>query len=191
MGLINDDQVPVRNFQLLLQRLAAREFVQAGDAAVHLLKDIAADRRFRPVIRQQFKMQAEFLIQLVLPLFGQVSGRHDQAAPEISADHHLFDEQAGHDGLACAWVVRQNIAQRQPPDHFLIHGGYLVRQRLHRRSMNSQIGVKEMGKVDAVSFGDQAHGIAVGIKAPGQSVLQDLETGLILAVNQLIAELAL
>jgi len=45
--------------------------------------------------------------QLVLPLLGEAAGADDEAALEIAASDQFLDEEAGHDRLAGAGIVRE------------------------------------------------------------------------------------
>ena len=51
----------------------------------------------------------ELAEQLILPLLRQIAGCHDQTTLQIAARDQLLDEQTGHDGFACAGVVRKDV----------------------------------------------------------------------------------
>ena len=125
------------------------------------------------------------LVELVLPLFGQIARADDQAAAHIAADHQFLDEQAGHDGLARTGVVRQHVAQRLTGQHFLVHRRDLVRQRLDGRGVHGQIGVEEVREVDAVGLRDEAKLLPRRVETPRQALLHDLQRGFILAEEEL------
>ena len=57
------------------------------------------------VAAEDLEAQAELLLQFVLPLVGEATGRDDEAALQVAAEQQLLDEQAGHDGLARAGIV--------------------------------------------------------------------------------------
>ena len=86
MRFVAYDQVPIAGLQLILHFRATGKFIQSGDAEVHLRKYITRNGRFKPVVRQDFKAQMEFLKKLILPLLAQVTGCDDQAAFQIAAD---------------------------------------------------------------------------------------------------------
>ena len=70
---VADDQVPIRCAELVLQFLIARELVQTGNAEIDFVENVSRYGGFQAVIGQNFKAQMEFLIELVLPLLGQIS----------------------------------------------------------------------------------------------------------------------
>ena len=191
MRLIADDQIPLGDLELFLQGFIPRELIQTADTKVCLSEYISAGGGFDAVIGQNLKAEMELGIQLVLPLFRQTAGRYDQTALQVAARDQLTDEEPGHDGLAGTGVIRQNKTEREPGQHLLIYSGDLVRERLHGGGMYGQIGVKQMGQADAVSFGSQAHLCAVCIEAPGQAVVLDLKAGLILPIEKLSSQSAL
>jgi hypothetical protein len=112
-------------------------------------------------------------VEFVLPLFGQAAGADDQAALQVAAGDQFLDEQAGHDGLAGARVVRQQEAQRLARQHGLIDGGDLVRQRIDDRGVHRQHRVEQVREADALGLGNQAEQRAVAVEAPGPALLDD------------------
>ncbi len=192
VGLVADHQVPaaVRGLELLLYVLVARELVEAGDDQVGFQKPVAGARGFQLVVGEDLEGQMKAAIQLVLPLLGQAAGADDQAALQVAPGDQLLDEQAGHDGLAGAGVVGQQEAQRLARQHGLVDGGDLVRQRIDHGGVHRQHRVEEMGQADAVGLGDQAEEGAVAVETPGPALLDDLQAGLVVAVEQLVGDLA-
>ena len=57
--------------------------------------------------------------------------------------------------------------------------------------MDSQIWIKDVGKVDPIGLRCQTHGITVRVKAPRQVVLQHLKLYLVFPVHELAGEHAL
>ena len=96
----------------------------------------------------------------------------------------------GHDRLAGARVVGQQEAQRLARQHRLVDGRDLVRQRLDERGVDGQHRIEEVRQADAVRLGDQPEQRAVAVEAPGPALLDDLEPGLVVAVEQLVGDLA-
>ena len=81
MRLVADDEVPLRGPEFLLHFRAAGELVQPRDAQVGFLKGIAGDGGGQAVVGKDLKAQVELLVELVLPLFGQIA----RADRELSA----------------------------------------------------------------------------------------------------------
>ena len=103
VGLVADHQIPLRGgLQLLLDVLIPGELVHAGDQVVLVVERVGGAGGLDHVAGENLEVQAELLVQLVLPLLGERAGRDDQAALQVAADHQLLDEQPGHDGLARA-----------------------------------------------------------------------------------------
>ena len=122
---------------------------------------------FDLVAGQDVEAEAEFLGQLVLPLLDQTSGRDDEAALKIAADQELLDEQSRHDGLAGAWIVGEQEAQRLTRKHFAVNGRDLVRQRLDLGGADGEVGIEKIGQTDAIGFGGQPEQAAVGVEGVG------------------------
>ena len=78
---------------------------------------------------------------------GEIPGAHDHAAVQVTADQQFLDEQTGHDRLAGAGVIRQEKAERLPPQHLALDGGDLMRQRVHHRGVDGEKRVKQMEPV--------------------------------------------
>jgi len=62
-----------------------------------------------------------------------------------------------------------------------------VRQRLDDRSVNGEHWVEQMGKMDALGLGNETKQSAVSVKAPRLPFFNDLQFGLAIAVQQLVA----
>ena len=56
--------------------------------------------------------------------------------------------------------------------------------------MDREHRVEEVGEADALRLGDQAEERAVAVEAPGPALLDDLEPRLVVAVEQLVGDLA-
>jgi hypothetical protein len=134
VGFVADHQVPaaIGRLELLLHVFVARELVEAGDDQVGFEEPVAGARRFELVVGENLEGQVKAPVEFVLPLFGQAAGADDQAALQVAAGDQFLDQQAGHDGLAGAGVVRQQKAQRLARQHRFIDRGDLVRQRDRR-----------------------------------------------------------
>jgi hypothetical protein len=65
-----------------------------------------------------------------------------------------------------------------------------VRERAYIGGVDGQDGVEEVGEADALGFGDQAEESAVAVEAPRAALLDDLEPGLVVAVEEAVVDLA-
>ena len=142
VGLVAHHEVPGGRPELLLYLVVAGKLIQAADAEVHLVEGVARGRRLEHLVGEDGELQPELAPQLVLPLLHEVAWRHDEAALEVAAGHHLLDEEARHDRLSRAGVVREHVAQRQARQHILINGLDLVGQGLDGRGAYGQVGVE-------------------------------------------------
>jgi len=166
VGFVADDKIPVRSLQFFLNGFVTGQLVEPGDGQRRFVKGVARNGGFKTVIGEDLEAQMEFLEELVLPLFRKTSGADDKTAPEVSACKELLDEEAGHDGLARAGVVRKDVAQGQTAQHFLINSGNLMRKRLHIRGMDGEVRVEEMGVVYTPCFRSEAELCSVGVETP-------------------------
>ncbi len=191
--LVADDEVvaAVRRAELLLHVLVARQLVEARDGEVVLEEPVAGAGGLELVVGQDLEGQMEAPVQLVLPLLGEAAGADDEAALEVAARDQLLDEQPGHDRLAGARVVGEQEAQRLARQHRLVDGGDLVRQRLDERGVDGEHGIEQVGQADAVRLGDEAEERAVAVEAPGPARLDDLETRLVVPVEDLVRDTAI
>ena len=107
---------------------------------------------------ERFAKPAE---QFVLPLDRQRRRAQDQHAVDGLAELHLLDEQAGHDGLARAGVVRQQEAEPGLRQHPQVDGLDLVRQRADARQADGEVAVVRVGKADAGGLDEQPEALGV------------------------------
>ena len=192
VSLIANDEVPVAvaGLEFLLHFFVAGEFVEAGDDEVGLEEPVAGAGGFELVVGEDFEGQLETAVELVLPLFGQPAGTDDEAALEVAAGDQPLYEEPGHDGLAGARVVGEEEAQRRTGQHGLVDGGDLVGERLDVGGVDGQQGIEEMGKADALGFGNETEEGAVAVEAPGAGLLGDADAGLVVAVEELVGDFA-
>ena len=190
--LVADDEIPaaVRRLELLLHVLVARELVETGDDQVGFEEPVAGARGLELVVGEDLERQVEAAVELVLPLLGQAARADDEATLQIAARDQLLDQQPGHDRLAGAGVVGEQEAQRLAGQHRLVDRRDLVRQRLDHRGVDRQHRIEQVGEADALRLGDQPEERAVAIEAPGPPLLHDLEARLVVAVEQLVRDLA-
>ena len=192
VGLVAHDQVParVRRLQLLLHLLVARQLVQTGDDQVGLEEPVAGAGGFELVVGQDLERKLESAVQLVLPLLGEAAGADDQAPLQVAAGDQLLDQQPRHDGLARAGVVGEQEAQRLARQHRVVDAGDLVRQRVDHRRVDRQQRVEQVREADALRLRHQPEQRAVAVEAPRPPLGDDLEPGLVVAVEQFVGDRA-
>lgn len=190
--LVEHHQIPtgLRRLQLGLDVLVARQLVQPRDHQRRFGEPVAGACRLELVVGEDLEGQLEAAPEFVLPLLGQTAGADDQAALQVTAGDQLLDQQARHDRLARARVVRQQEAQRLPGQHGIVDGGDLVRERVDQRGMDGEQRVEQMGKPYAVRLGHQAEGVPFSVEAPGAPGRDGFEPGLVVPIEQFIAEAA-
>ena len=155
VGLVADDEIPLRGLhELLLKLLVAGEHVQPRDHAVAVVEGVAGTRRLDHVPGEDVELQAELLAKLVLPLLDEAPGRHDEAAFQVRTRDQLLDQQSRHDRLARPRIVGEQEAQRLARQHLAVDGGDLVGQRIDAAGVDGEIGVEVVRKRDAVRLGD-------------------------------------
>ena len=187
---VADHQVvaAVRGPELRVDVLVAGKLVQPGDGEIGLEEPVAGARRFELVVGQDVEREVEAAVELVLPLLDQASRADHQAALQVAARDQLLDQQPGHDRLAGAGVVGEQEAQRLARQHGFVHGGDLVRQRLHQGGVHREDGIEEVGQADAPGFGHEAVRRAVAVEAPGAALLDDFEAGFVVPVEDFLGD---
>ena len=191
--LVEHDQVPagLGGLELGLHVLVARQLVQPGDDQRRLGEPVAGAGGLQLVIGEDVERELEPAPQLVLPLLGKAAGAHDQASLQVAAGDKLLDEQARHDGLARPGVVGEQEAQGLPRQHGLVHRSDLVRQRVDQRRVDGQQRVEQVGQANPVGLGDETEQAAVAVEAPRAPGGDDLQPGLVVAVDEFVAKPAL
>ena len=130
---VHDHQVPRHAPQIV--GLGLGELVAADDDAAALLK-----RQFVAVLAlllvafgfQNQRLQAELVLQFLVPLLAQVGGHDDKDAP-LAFGPALGDDQTGFDGLAQPHLVGQDDALGQRAVKRKQRGIDLVRVQVHLR----------------------------------------------------------
>ena len=123
-------------------------------------------------------------------MLGEAARAHDQATLQVAAGDQLLDQQTRHNRLAGTGVVGEQEAQRLARQHRFVDGGDLVRQRLDDRRMHRQHRIEQVRQADPVRLRDQTKLMPVAVEAPRPAFRGDLQTRLIVAVEQLVGELA-
>ena len=190
VGLVAHHQVPaaIRRLELLLHVLVAGQLVQARDDQVRLYEPVAGACRLQLVVGEELEGEVEAVAELVLPLFRQCARTHHQATLQVAARDELLHEQARHDRLSGARIVGQEEAQGLSWQHLPVHRRDLVRQRLDPRRVDGQHGVEEVRQPNAEGLRDEPEEGAVSVEAPRPALLDDLQAGLVVPVEQLVGD---
>lgn len=167
VGLVHDDQVPIGVVQLALQVLGAGQLIDTSNEQIPFIKGIPGAESLNHLTGENIETEPELEVHFVMPLFDQISRGDDEASLEVATDHEFPDEQARHDGLACAWVVSQKEAEGLPGQHGFVDGRDLVGKRIDVRGVNCHQGIKKVRQMDAVSLRGQFEVVGIAIKAPG------------------------
>src|SRR5437867_3892033 len=106
MGFIYDDEVPMDLFQ---PRQDVRSFgkVQGGEDLLVFNPLVNAELIADGVAPDDMELLVELLLQLALPLEGQIRRTDDEDALCQATKFQFADEQTRHDGLARTGIIRQ------------------------------------------------------------------------------------
>jgi hypothetical protein len=102
---VANNEVPVSVSQLRLNVFVATELIETANGHWILREPVPGPRRLQFVVSQNLERKLKPLVQFVLPLFGKITGAHNQTSVQVAANQQLLDEQAGHDSFASAWIV--------------------------------------------------------------------------------------
>jgi hypothetical protein len=107
------------------------------------------------LVRQDVELQIELLIEFILPLLDQTPRRNDEAARHVATDDQFLHQQASHDCLACAGIVREQEAERLPIEHRLVNRSDLVGQRIDAGRVDGDERVEQEGESQSLCLGCQ------------------------------------
>ena len=168
VGLVDDDEVP----SLLpdpLAHVVLLGVVHRGDDLVAAVPGVdellLIDGREDDVERL-----AEPAKHLVLPLDGQRRGAENQHPVDGLAELHLLDEQAGHDGLAGAGIVRQQEPQPGLREHPEVDRLDLVRKSADARKAHGKLAIVRVGQTDAGRLYEEPEALGVHRLDRGRSI---------------------
>ncbi len=78
MGLIANDQVPIRLLQLGLDGHITAQLIQAGNGKAVLSKPVAGASRFQLIMGQNLKGELEAMVEFILTTLHQTARAEDQ-----------------------------------------------------------------------------------------------------------------
>ena len=101
-------------------------------------------------------LASNFSRELALPLEGEVRRTHDEDALCEAAQLKFADQQARHDRLAGAGVVREQEPHPRELEQVVVNSLKLVRQRIHAGYRESEVRVELVGDAEGVGLDAQA-----------------------------------
>ena len=164
VGLVDDDEVPVGAEQALLGVLDARDPGDRGDDLVALLPGVLAVVGAEHVAADDLEVLAELVLQLALPLEGQVGRRDDERALDQAADLQLLEQQPRHDRLAGARVVGEQEADAGQLEEVVVDRLELVRQRIDAGDREREVRVVLVGQAEALGLDAQAESAGIAVE---------------------------
>src|SRR5690349_9897371 len=109
---------------------------------------------------------------------------------KIATCNHFLHEEASHNRLACPRIVCKQEAQWLTRQHRFINRSDLVWEWLNNRGVDSQDGVEKMSKPDALRLRDKAKQLAIAIRPPGPTNLNNFDPWLVVTVQELVRYLS-
>ena len=106
----------------------------------------------------------ELLLQLALPLEGEVRRADDQDALGEAAQLQLADEQARHDRLAGAGVVGQQEPHARELEQVVVDRFELMRQRIDARDREPEVGIELVGDAERVGLEAEPQQASVAVE---------------------------
>ena len=126
--------------------------VERGDDPAALEPLVHAELLADVLALEDEELRVELLLQLALPLEGEVRGADDQDALGEPAQLEFADEQARHDGLARAGVVGQQEAHARELEQVVVDRFELMRQRIDARDREPEVGIELVGDAERVGL---------------------------------------
>ncbi len=162
MRLVHDDQIPVDLAQPR-QDVVALGQVEGGDDPVSLQPLVYAELVANVLALEHEELRVELLLELALPLEGEIGRTDDQDALGEAAELEFTDEQPGHDRLASAGVIRQQESYACELEEVVVDRFELVRQRVHPRDREPEVGVELVGDAEGVGLEAEAQKAPIAV----------------------------
>ncbi len=153
VGLIHHHQVPRGGLNGLQAAFVAGQEVYGYDKGALVITGKLPRFSVKGGTVDQTGRQTEFLLHLLLPLFGQATGSDDQDLLDDAAKKQLLDQQAGHDSLAGAGIVGQQKTDAGQRKEVTVYGLNLVRQRVNDTGVDGKEGIELVGNANALGLG--------------------------------------
>ena len=138
--------------------------VERGDDPVPLQPLVDAELVADVLALEDEELLVELLLQLALPLEGEVGRADDQDALGEAAQLELADEQARHDGLAGAGIVGQQEADARELEQVVVDRFELMRQRIDARDREAEVGIELVGDAERVGLEAEPQQAAVAVE---------------------------
>ncbi len=161
--LVHDHEIPVDLAQPG-QDVGALRQVERRDDPVALQPLVHAELVADVLALEDQELLVELLLQLALPLEGEVGRADDQDALGEAAQLELADEQARHDRLARAGVVGQQEAHARELEQVVVDRFELVRQRIDARDREAEVGIELVGDAERVGLEAEPEQASVAVE---------------------------
>ena len=164
--LVHDHQIPVRLPQSRKDVAAFGKVERRDDL---LLLEPLVDAELFPDVAalEDEELLVELLLELALPLEGEVRGAHDEdpfgEAPELE----LPDEKPRHDGLAGAGVVGEEEAHGGQLEEVFVDRFELVGKRVHAGDGEAEEGIELVGDAEGVRLEPEAEQPCIAVVGEG------------------------
>ena len=151
VGLVHDHQIPLRLLQAGKDLLALGE-VQRRDHLVLAQPLVDAELVADVAPLEHDELLLELLLQLPLPLEAEVRGAHHEDALDQTAQLEFADEEACHDRLTGAGVVRQEEPHTRELHEVFVDRLKLVGQRINLGDGQAEVGIELVGDPERKSL---------------------------------------
>ena len=165
VGLVHDDEVPVRAEQALLGVFDARDPGDRRDDLVAVLPGVLAVGVAQGLPADDLEALAELVLQLPLPLEREVRRSDDQRAPDQAPGLQLLEQQPRHDRLAGARVVGQEEADSGQLEEVVVDRLELVGEGIDAGDREREERVVFVGQPEPMGLDAQAEQGRVAIEA--------------------------
>jgi hypothetical protein len=168
VGLIHDDEVPVGAEQALLGVLDPGYPGDRGDHLVAILPGVKPVGGTERLAADDLEALAELVLQLPLPLEGEVRRCDNECAADQAAGLQFFEQEPRHDRLAGARVVGQQEADAREFEEVAVDRLELVRERIDAGDRQREEGIVFVGQSQPMGFDPQPEQSRVAVEGFAQ-----------------------
>src|SRR5690606_19616455 len=102
------------------------------------------------------------------PLESEIGGAHDQDALGQAAQLEFANQEARHDRLSGAGVVRQQETHACELQQVVVDGLELMRQRIHPRDRQPEVRIELVGDTERISLQSEAEKVPIAVERTAQ-----------------------